>query len=75
MGHRWCSTCEYWYETSEYTVNDSGETVCREEGHGATHGFIIDAPWSKREFFGHIASWYPDRDAMLEQAREQGLVE
>lgn len=74
MGFRYCPDCEYWYSTAEYTVDKSGETVCREDGHGATHGFIIDAPWSVREFKNEHPSWYDDRETMLAQAKTQGLV-
>lgn len=72
MGHRYCPGCDRWLETSEYTVDDHGETICPE--HKAVHGFIIDSPWSEREFFDEHPSWYGDRDDMLAAAKRQGLV-
>lgn len=73
MGYRYCPECDRWLETSEYTVSEGGETICPD--HKATHGFIIDAPWSRSEFLHHTTSWYDDRMEMLEAARRQGLVE
>lgn len=40
MAFRYCPECDEWYETAQYTVDDSGETVCKENGHGALHGYI-----------------------------------
>lgn len=73
MGWRYCPQCKQWYETAEYTVDESGETVCREDGHGATHGFILSRP-TKREFYNEHPSWYDDRDEMFEAAVNQGLI-
>jgi hypothetical protein len=40
MAYRYCEECDTWYKTYDYTVNESGETVCRKDGHGAVVGFI-----------------------------------
>lgn len=75
MGYRHCPDCEKWLSTSEYTVDESGETICPEEDHSAVHGFIIDPPWTRREFFSEHPSWYDDRGKMMDQARQQNLVQ
>jgi hypothetical protein len=72
MGHRYCPQCEEWLSTAEYTVDESGETVCPQ--HKAVHGFIIDTPWSVAEFRNENPSWYDDQLDMLNAAKRQGLV-
>lgn len=69
MGYRYCDGCERWLETSEYTVSDSGETICEE--HGSVSGFIIDAPWSTSEYKRQNPKMW---DEALSAARQQGLV-
>lgn len=73
MGYRYCPRCGEWLRTDEYTVDGMGETICSEHG-VATHGFMLHTPWSEREFYSEIGSWYDDRDEMLEAAKESGLV-
>lgn len=73
MGWRYCPECGQWYETRDYTVSKSGETICRKEDHGAVHGFILSKP-TKREFYNNHPDWYEDRDEMFEAAVEQNLI-
>lgn len=72
MSYRYCPECDRWLETSEYTVDDHGETVCPD--HRATHGFINRAPWTEKMFFHEHPEWYDDRHEMLAAAKRQGLV-
>lgn len=75
MGYRYCPDCDQWLETAEYTVDETGETVCPE--HRAVHGFIgggWDFPWSEQQFLAEHPSWYGDRTDMLDAAKRQGLV-
>jgi hypothetical protein len=40
MACRYCPECGEWLETAEYTVDETGETICPEDGHPAVHGYI-----------------------------------
>lgn len=69
MGYRYCPDCEKWLETSEYTVSESGETICPD--HKAVQGFLDGSPHANSN---DISSWYDDRDQMVGAAREQNLI-
>jgi hypothetical protein len=77
MTHRYCPECEKWLETMEYTVDDSGETVCPD--HKAVHGYIPSVMYdfyTERDFrIDNRPSMYNDFSKMLQKAKEQNLVE
>jgi hypothetical protein len=69
--HRYCPDCERWYETAEYGVDETGETVCMADGHGAVRGYLDGSMRTT----GDILSNRPNTDkTALTAAVEQGLV-
>lgn len=53
MAFRYCPECDEWYETANYTVNESGETVCKKDGHSAVHGYIDGSMETVQDFKQH----------------------
>lgn len=83
--YRYCPECDQWLETSEYTVDESGETVCPDDGHPAVHGGIQSHrgfPVPEAEFrqqndprtYTGNADGSGGYEEMLAAAKEQGLV-
>lgn len=68
MAHRYCDSCGKWLATHEYTVDDTGETVCPEHEH-AVVGFI---PPSRN--VRERDCRFPHEESR-KQARKQGLVD
>lgn len=79
--YRYCPECDQWYETAEYTVDETGETVCRQDDHGAVHGSLQFSTYDRksyiteREFKRQNPQWYQGREDMLAAAKRQGLVQ
>lgn len=73
MGVRYCPECKRWLSTDEYTVDESGETICPE--HKAVHGYLCGPfPLTVGEFYSDVPAWYGDRSKMLDAAVGQHLV-
>lgn len=70
MAYRYCPDCNEWYETAEYTVDESGETVCREDDHGSVSGYIQ----LHRHFDTDVSLPYDNTSQAKARAREQGLI-
>lgn len=73
MAYRYCPECDQWYETANYTVNESGETVCETEGHGAVHGYIDGSMTTVNDFKRH--TYRSDIQDEIEAAVRQGLLQ
>lgn len=79
MAYRYCPECDEWQSTAEYTVDEIGETICREH-ECPVIGYLEASihqgyPISHRDFNELVADWYDEREAMLEAAERQLLVE
>ena len=77
MAHRYCPQCDEWQSTAEYTVDEIGETICREHECpviGYLDGSYSGYPISFDEFDRLVANWYDEYDEMLEAAKRQELV-
>lgn len=75
MAYRYCPDCGRWLETSEYTVDEIGETVCPE--HRAVHGYIDGSIKVATRLVHELSSALGRQDyqsAEVEAAIEQGLV-
>lgn len=73
MAYRYCPECDRWLETSEYTVDSSGETVCPE--HRAVHGYIDGSIRTEADLRQNLGYSHTDVEAEVEAALRQGLVE
>lgn len=79
MAYRYCPDCDRWYVTADYTVDKSGETVCKTDGHGALHGYIGDSEAGdisgltlQRKLTKHTGRH--DYSDEIEAAKRQGLA-
>lgn len=76
MTYRYCPTGDKWLETSEYTVDETGETVCPDHKtalHGSIQGFGGGYPITENEYYNqnkHLRNAHEE----LEAAKRQGLV-
>lgn len=71
MVYRYCPDCDEWLETSDYTVDESGETVCPE--HRALHGYCEYA-WTERQLRGHLNITYSEIEDEVAAAHRQGII-
>jgi hypothetical protein len=79
MTHRFCPTCERWLETAEYTVDQSGQTICPTH-EISVHGYIGGATfgsYTERDFRrdNQPQIYGEEFTLMLEKAREQRLID
>lgn len=76
MTYRYCSECDWWFETAEIELSESGETMCPE--HDSVHASIVGGPRGfpidEREFVAQNGLM-KDYDDALQAAHRQGLVE
>ena len=72
MAYRYCPECNEWYKKANYTVNESGETVCKEETHGSVHGYIDGSIASVEDFRQH--THHSNMEDEIEAAVRQGLL-
>ena len=71
MGYRYCPKHGSWLETADYTVDDSGETICPDHGVPVV-GFILGPTTADDLRFDY--GNYDHIDAMIESARRQNLL-
>lgn len=76
MTYRYCPNCDKWLETSEYTVDEIGETICPDHRialHGSLQGHGRGYPLTEQEFHRQNKHLRNPQDE-LEAAKRQGLV-
>lgn len=74
---RYCPDCDKWLETSEYTVDEIGETICPEHEiavHGSIQASGRGYPVSETEY-RRQNQHLRDGSKELEAAKRQRLVE
>lgn len=72
MAFRYCPECDTWYETADYTVDESGETICRKDDHGAVHGYIDGSIRTVDDLLRSTS--HRDMEDEIDAAVRQGLI-